>query len=116
MMKLEPSAWFIKEYQVCSSQRLCINALIISDQMIINLNYSDVQDYKETVGITYSGELRRLVEIEFPDEMEAETHPTIDEDVDTALEDGLEADSDDSGSDREDYSSEEGEEEEEESE
>ena len=39
-----------------------------------------------------------------------------DEDVDTALEDGLEADSDDSGSDREDYSSEEGEEEEEESE
>ena len=84
--------------------------------MIINLNYSDIQDYKETVGITYSGELRRLVEIEFPDEMEAETHPTIDEDVDTALEDGLEADSDDSGSDREDYSSEEGEEEEEESE
>ena len=116
MMKLEPSAWFIKEYQVCSSQRLRINALIISDQMIINLNYSDVQDYKETVGMTYSGELRRLVEIEFPDEMEAETHPTIDEDVDTALEDGLEADSDDSGSDREDYSSEEGEEEEEESE
>ena len=56
------------------------------------------------------------MEIEFPDEMEAETHPPIDEDVDTALEDGLEADSDDSGSDMEDYSSEEGEEEEEESE
>ena len=90
-------------------RRQKINAQTISDQMMINLNYSDVEDFKETVGITnkYSGELLRLVDIEFPDEMEAETNPPVHDDVDTALEFGLEVDSDnyDSEDDFGDYDS-----------
>ena len=91
-----------KSFQVCSSQRLRINPQTISDQMMINLNYEDVQDYKVTVGLTteYTGELRRLVDIEFPYELEVDTTPPVHEDVDIELEDGLEVDSDDdSGSD-----------------
>ena len=98
-----------KSFQVCSDLRQKINAQTISDQMMINLNYSDVEDFKETVGITnkYSGELLRLVDIEFPDKMEAETNPPIHDDVDTALEFGLEVDSDDydSEDDFDDYDS-----------
>ena len=65
--------------------------------MMINLNYQDVEDYKETVGLTtkYTGELRRLVDIEFPYEMEADTNPPVHEDVDIDPEVGLEVDSDD---------------------
>ena len=43
----------------------------IYDQMIID-DYENVQDFKRRDGITkrYTGELTRLVVIEFPDEME----------------------------------------------
>lgn len=71
--------------------------------MIINLNNADVQDYKATVGITkkFTGELRRLVDVEFPYEMEGDTNPPVHDDVDINLEDGLEVDSDDdSGSEK----------------
>ena len=65
--------------QVCSSQRLSINPQTISDQMMINLIYEDVQDYKVTVGITtkYTRELWRLVDIKFPYEMEGDTNPPV---------------------------------------
>ena len=46
----------------------------ISDLMIINLNHSSVQEYKEKYGITetYEGDLLSLVTVEFPDEREDE--------------------------------------------
>ena len=52
----------------------------ISNQMMINLNYTDVEKYKETVGIKkqYTGPLRQLAEVEFPDELRfVEREPPI---------------------------------------
>ena len=71
----------------------------ISDQMIINLNYKDVEEYKEKVGIKkrYTGQLKRLVDVEFPDEMEDIGSPPVNDDVGVGLEVGdelLEEDSD----------------------
>ena len=47
--------------------------------MIINLNHRNVAEYKETHKITstYQGDLKRLVDVEFPDEMEAEEEPPV---------------------------------------
>ena len=47
----------------------------LSDQMMLNLNYETVQEYNENVNITkkFTGELRKLVDIEFPDKMDALT-------------------------------------------
>lgn len=54
----------------------------ISNQMMINLNYNDIQNYKERKGITkqYTGQLKQLVDVTFPDEMPigVETEPPID--------------------------------------
>ena len=77
--------------------------------MMINLNYEDVQDYKETTGITvnYTGELRRLVDIEFPDEMDADVSPPTCMDADQGLVEGLEVDSEDSDIESENSSDEE---------
>ena len=71
----------------------------LSDQMIINLNYKDVEEYKEKVGIKkrYTGQLKRLVDVEFPDEMEDIGNPPVNDDVGVGLEVGdelLEEDSD----------------------
>ena len=48
--------------------------------MIINLNHHKVEEYKEKFGIkeTYSGELVRLADLEFPPEMDAEEPPVYD--------------------------------------
>lgn len=64
-----------------------MNPQTISDQMMINLNYSDVQEFKEKVGIKkrYTGELKRLVDVEFPDEMEPIGNPPVNENVDVSL-------------------------------
>ena len=54
---------------------------------MINLNYKDVQEFKEKVGIKkrYTGELKRLVDLEFPDEMETIGNPPVNENVDVGL-------------------------------
>ena len=72
----------------------------ISNQMMINLNYSDVENYKESVGIKkqYTGPLRQLAEVEFPDELRGfETEPPIDHNVDVGfdVEDEFTIDSED---------------------
>ena len=71
----------------------------ISDQMMINLNYKDVEEYKEKVGIKkrYTGQLKRLVNVEFPDEMEDIGNPPVNNEVGVGLQVGdelLEEDSD----------------------
>ena len=61
----------------------------ISNQMMINLNYTDVENYKEIVGIKkqYTGPLRQLAEVEFPDELRRfETEPPINHNVDVGFE------------------------------
>lgn len=57
---------------------------------MINLNYKDVQEYKEKVGIKkkYTGQLKRLVNVEFPDEMEDIGNPPVNDDVGVGLEVG----------------------------
>ncbi len=64
-----------------------MNPQTISDQMMINLNYKDVQEFKEKVGIKkrYTGELKRLVDLEFPDEMETIGNPPVNENVNVGL-------------------------------
>ena len=64
-----------------------MNPQTISDQMMINLNYKDVQEFKEKVGIKkrYTGELKRLVDLEFPNEMETIGNPPVNENVDVGL-------------------------------
>ena len=59
----------------------------ISNQMMINLNYQDIQNYKEKVGIKkqYKGPLRQLVDVQFPDELVVETEPPIHHDVDVGI-------------------------------
>ena len=71
----------------------------ISNQMMINLNYTDVEKYKETVGIKkqYTGPLRQLAEVEFPDELRfVEREPPINYNVDVGfdVEDEFTIDSD----------------------
>ena len=59
----------------------------ISNQMMINLNHRDIQNYKEKVGIKkhYKGPLKQLVEVTFPDELNVETEPPVHYDVDVGL-------------------------------
>ena len=47
--------------------------------MILKLNHDKVEGYKEKFGLkkTYTGELLRLADIEFPPEMEDEEGPPI---------------------------------------
>ena len=47
--------------------------------MILKLNYDRVEAYKEKFGLekTYTGELLRLADVEFPPEMEEEEQPPI---------------------------------------
>ena len=59
----------------------------ISNQMMINLNHADVQRYKESVGIKkhYTGPLKQLAELEFPDEMRIELEPPINHNADVGF-------------------------------
>ena len=60
----------------------------ISNQMMINLNYTDVENYKEKVGIKkqYTGPLRQLAEVEFPDELPRfQRDPPINHNVDVGF-------------------------------
>ena len=68
------------------------------DQMMLNLNYETVQEYNENVNITkkFTGELRKLVDIEFPDEMDAPQPPIFREVGDEFYEPGISQDSDSS--------------------
>ena len=47
--------------------------------MMLNLNYDVVEDYKKKYKITekYEGQLMKLVDINFPDEMEVEEEPPM---------------------------------------
>lgn len=70
----------------------------ISNQIMINLNYTDVQRYKESVGIKkkYTGSLKQLAEVEFPEESRMiELEPPIDHyaDVGFDVEDEIAIDS-----------------------
>ena len=68
----------------------------LSDQMMLNLNYETVQECKENVNITkkFTGELRKLVDIEFPDEMDAPEPPIFREVEDEFYEPGISQDQD----------------------
>ena len=68
----------------------------LSDQMMLNLNYEAVQDYREKVDITkkFTGELRKLVDIEFPAEMDAPQPPIFREVEDEFYEPAISQDSD----------------------
>lgn len=93
----------------------------ISNQMMINLNDDDIKNYKATMGISkeYNGLLRKLADIEFPDEMEFPTPPPLNDaaDVDFEVGDELydelyddsqsESESDDENSDTDDTETEE---------
>ena len=73
-----------------------MSAQTLSDQMMLNLNYETVQEYKENVNITkkFTGELRKLVDIEFPDEMDAPEPPIFREVEDEFYEPGISQDQD----------------------
>ena len=49
----------------------------ITNLMMINLNRKKIEKYKKTTGITkrYTGDVKKLVEINFPDELDVETEP-----------------------------------------
>jgi len=51
----------------------------ISNQMMINLNDDDIKGYKATMGISkeYTGVLKKLADVEFPNEMEFPTPPPL---------------------------------------
>ena len=68
------------------------------DQIMLNLNYETVQKYKENVNITkkFTGGLRKLVDIEFPDEIDAPHPPIFREVEDEFYEPGISQDSDNS--------------------
>ena len=61
------------------SNRPQISAQRISDLMMLNLNCDEVEDYKKKYKITekYEGQLMKLVDINFPDEMEVEEEPPM---------------------------------------
>ena len=73
-----------------------MSAQTLSDQMMLNLNYETVQEYKKNVNITkkFTGELRKLVDIEFPDEMDAPEPPIFREVEDEFYEPGISQDQD----------------------
>ena len=54
----------------------------ITNQMMINLNYQDIKDYKEK---RYDGPIKKLVDVEFPDHLDVATEPPVDEDVNVAF-------------------------------
>ena len=83
-------------FQACTPQRLQMSPHTISNQMMINLNYEEVQKYKEKVGIKkrYTGKLKKLVDVEFPDEMEPIGNPPLNEDIGLEVGDELMVDSD----------------------
>ena len=66
------------------------------DQMMLNLNYEAVQEYRDKVDITkkFTGELRKLVDIEFPAEMDAPQPPIFREVEDEFYEPAISQDSD----------------------
>ena len=74
---------FSISFQACNPHRLRMSPQTISDLMMINLNHRDIEDYKEKVGITskYTGTITKLVDVEFPDEMENIGEPPVHEDV-----------------------------------
>ena len=85
-------------FQVCSDQRLRMGPKRASDLAIINLNHDIVREYKKQFGITkeYSGTLLRLVDVEFPDELEFEGEaepPTFDHEPYFGIEDEIYEDS-----------------------
>lgn len=74
--------------KACRKDRLRMSPRTISNQMMINLNYTDVENYKEKVGIKkqYTGPLKQLAEVEFPDELiRFETEPPINHNVDVGF-------------------------------
>ena len=64
-------------FQACRKERLSMSPRTITNLMMINLNREKIEKYKKTTGITkrYTGDIKKLVEIEFPDELDVETAP-----------------------------------------
>ena len=96
----------------------------ITNLMMINLNLERIEKYKSVNGISkkYTGDIKKLVDIRFPDELDVQTEPPAyrDEDLDIGIgfnvADEIYSDSepDTSGSEGEESDSEEEEEEDEE--
>ena len=49
----------------------------ITNLMMININHAKIEKYKKTTGISkkYTGDIKKLVDVEFPDELDVPTEP-----------------------------------------
>lgn len=65
--------------RACKKERLKMTLRTISNQKMINLNDNDIKSYKATMGISkeYTGVLKKLADVKFPDEMELPTPPPL---------------------------------------
>lgn len=78
----------------------------ITNLMMINLNADKIEEFKRITGITqkYTGDIKKLVDIRFPDELDVQTEPPVynNEDLDVGIgydvEDELFSDSDNDSS------------------
>jgi len=110
--------------RACRKERLRMAPRTITNLMMININREKIEKYKKTTGITkrYTGDIKKLVQIDFPDELDVETEPPtyndpVDVDIGFDVSDEMCSDDselDSSESERESDSDEEEEEEEEE--
>ena len=61
----------------------------ITNLMMLNLNLDKIEKYKRTTGITekYNGDIKKLVDIRFPDELDVQTEPPVynNEDLDVGI-------------------------------
>ena len=61
----------------------------ITNLMMLNLNLDKIEKYKKSTGITekYDGDIKKLVDIRFPDELDVQTEPPVynNEDLDVGI-------------------------------
>ena len=93
-------------FQACRKERLRMAPRTITNLMMINLNADKIEEFKRITGITqkYTGDIKKLVDIRFPDELDVQTEPPVynNEDLDVGIgydvEDELFSDSDNDSS------------------
>ena len=63
--------------QACRKDRLRMSPRTITNLMMINLNLERIEKYKSVNGISkkYTGDIKKLVDIRFPDELDVQTEP-----------------------------------------